>query len=354
MLARRDNTLTNPFNSHVISFVPLLVRRMSREHSRSMPQLHIGIIQAFVHALVLFLCASASTPQPRENKGGQLGGSASKIFGGNCVAKGCDEYPWFVQIIIRLQTEILCGGSLVDPYTIVTAAHCFEEPLKRNGQFVSVYHFNHNQPMRGLVDVRVGRCHWSQTGKALKPAFVHLHPKYSASPDLGYHYDAAVIKLAEPGATNVSRFASLFNTSNAHHVEGVVNGINAQVLGWGLTEFGLLSNCLRVGTVDIKKDNKCLRLLSGRWIKDYNPEVMVCASGHQVDACRGDSGGPLLLGNQSEQVLAGIVSFGHPRRCAAQGYPTVYTRVSAIVQWIESSKYASHATLLEQNECSLG
>ena len=312
------------------------------------------MVQALLHALILFLCASASTPQPRGYKGRHWGGSSSKIVGGKCVAEGCDEYPWFVRIIIRLQTELLCGGSLVDPYTVVTAAHCFEEPLKRNGQFVSVYHFNHNQPLRGLFEVRVGRCRWTQTGKALKPAFVHIHPKYSASPDLGYYYDVAVIKLAEPGATNVSRFAYLFNTSNPQHVEGVANGINAQVLGWGLTEFGLLSNCLRVGTVDIRKDKKCLRLLSDRWIKDYNPQVMVCANGHQVDACLGDSGGPLLLGNQSEQVIAGMVSFGHPRRCAARGYPTVYTRISAISPWIESSKYTSHTTVLEQNDCLLG
>jgi trypsin len=278
-----------------------------------------------------FLCVSvSSSTQP--TRGTKNGDSASRVYGGKCVPEGCKEYPWFVQIAISQQDEAICGGSLIDQYTIVTAAHCFEEPLKKAGQFVSVYHFNHNQPLRGLIDLRVGSCHWSQTGRALEPAFVHLHPKYQPSPY--YSYDAAVIKLVEPGAANVSRFASLFNASDPRHVEGVKK-INAQVLGWGITEMGLLSSCLRVGTVDIKKDRKCVRLLD-RPIVYYEQEIMLCASGNQIDACQGDSGGPLLLDSNSEQVIAGIVSFGHPKRCAAKGYPTVYTRISAIVPWVES------------------
>ena len=305
----------------------------------SIMQLHLGMI--VVHGL--FTSVLASPPQNLSDIGGQLGGSSPKVVGGECVSTACDEYPWFVRITVRLQTaKYHCGGSLIDAYTVLTAAHCFEQPLKEQGQFVSVLYFNNNQTLHGLVDVRVGTCNWRQTGKALYPALIHIHSEYRGSFDLGYAYDAAVIKLAEPGATNVSRFVSLFNSSISHHVEGVRGGNKAQILGWGRTEYGLPSECLRMATVKLKTDKKCRRTLSGKWIKDYNREIMMCANRNKADACHGDSGGPLLLAVQSEQVITGIVSFGHPRECAVKEYPTVYTRVSAIVPWIESSKYFTY------------
>ena len=76
-------------------------------------------------------------------------------------------------------------------------------------------------------------------------------------------------------------------------------------------------------------------------------ETMVCASvpeGGKVrehpcmpmtdltlqDACKRDSGGPLVVAGQ----LVGVVSWG--QGCARQRYPGVYTRVSRYRDWIES------------------
>lgn len=60
-------------------------------------------------------------------------------------------------------------------------------------------------------------------------------------------------------------------------------------------------------------------------------ERMFCAGVKGVggkDACQGDSGGPLV----AKGKLHGIVSWG--RGCALPGYPGVYTRVTAVRQWI--------------------
>ncbi|KAL0129004.1 hypothetical protein PUN28_004008 [Cardiocondyla obscurior] len=57
---------------------------------------------------------------------------------------------------------------------------------------------------------------------------------------------------------------------------------------------------------------------------------MLCAgylSGSK-DTCQGDSGGALVYND----VQIGIVSWG--AQCASVGFPGVYTRVSAIRQWI--------------------
>ena len=66
----------------------------------------------------------------------------------------------------------------------------------------------------------------------------------------------------------------------------------------------------------------------------------LCAAGNSgEDACKGDSGGPLmdvvqLPTRRTAQIFQiGIVSFGSIP-CGAQTSPSVYTRVSAYLGWI--------------------
>ena len=54
--------------------------------------------------------------------------------------------------------------------------------------------------------------------------------------------------------------------------------------------------------------------------------------------CHGDSGGPLALVGQDGNYLIGIVSFGEEGKCAGPGWPIVYTRVTAFLEWIENNK----------------
>lgn len=68
--------------------------------------------------------------------------------------------------------------------------------------------------------------------------------------------------------------------------------------------------------------------------------TQLCAGGTKgVDACRGDSGGPIMsVGSTDEfsyNYLAGIVSFG-PISCGTEGWPSVYTRVDQYLDWILS------------------
>jgi len=63
-----------------------------------------------------------------------------------------------------------------------------------------------------------------------------------------------------------------------------------------------------------------------------------------IGACNGDSGGPLVIENngESRQVI-GIVSWGYIPCGSGEGKPSVYTRVSAYIDWIkqiQSSYYA--------------
>eukprot|EP00541_Cyclophora_tenuis_P012363 CAMPEP_0116557988 /NCGR_PEP_ID=MMETSP0397-20121206/9558_1 /TAXON_ID=216820 /ORGANISM="Cyclophora tenuis, Strain ECT3854" /LENGTH=181 /DNA_ID=CAMNT_0004083531 /DNA_START=175 /DNA_END=723 /DNA_ORIENTATION=+ len=112
-------------------------------------------------------------------------------------------------------------------------------------------------------------------------------------------------------------------------------------MGFGTTNYGgLLSDELRQVDIQIIDHNDCNDANS------YNGEVydstMICAgstTGGQ-DSCGGDSGGPLIVREDTGSahngavvvVLVGISSFG--TGCGLVDYPGVYTRVSAYAEWI--------------------
>ena len=109
------------------------------------------------------------------------------------------------------------------------------------------------------------------------------------------------------------------------------DNVTALVTGWGRTSSqGPQSNILQEATVTTMTNSQC-RSSSHR--HDRITENMICAQAVGRDACRGDSGGPLavMVQNGSYSQI-GIVSWS--RGCARQGYPGVYTRLTAVLPWL--------------------
>ncbi|MEU2435727.1 serine protease [Streptomyces rubradiris] len=203
-------------------------------------------------------------------------------------------YPFIMQITDASQNQF-CGGTLVSPTKVVTAAHCMV------GETTS------------SVRVVGGRTYLNGTnGTVSRVSKIWINPGYT---DATNGDDVAVLTLSTSMPYTTAKYVSSAQT-------GVyAAGTSARILGWGTTsENGSSSNQLRTATVPIVSDTSC----RSSYGSDFVQSDMVCAgySSGGVDTCQGDSGGPLLIGG----VLAGITSWGEG--CAEAGYPGVYTRLT--------------------------
>ena len=266
-----------------------------------------------------------------------------RIIGGSC--SKCGVYPWFAEIRSSSPRSDkpgahLCGGTLVDRYTVLTAAHCFTKHLQRQQpQSTSsmIKDFNEKQPVHRYIEIAIGRCHFSNRSYVARATAVYLHPEYSWSVNSELVYDAAIIKLRSPGIEHVQEFVNF--SSVAQDRSGWVDGLY-KVIGWGQNFYGLSSPCLKEVTVVLQREETCRRLLARQNVAGFNKTSMVCIgrAGGKGDVCFGDSGGPLLLGHdvngRKDMIQIGITSFGNPSRCGDRKYPSVFTRISALADWI--------------------
>ena len=203
-------------------------------------------------------------------------------------------YPFMMQITDASQNQF-CGGTLVAPTKVVTAAHCMV------GETTS------------SVRVVGGRTYLNGTnGTVSRVSKIWVHPGYT---DATNGDDVAVLTLSTSMPYTTASYVSSSQTSV------YAAGTTARIVGWGTTSSnGSSSNQLRTATVPTVSDTSC----ASSYGSDFIASDMVCA-GHPsggVDTCQGDSGGPFLIGG----VLAGITSWGEG--CAEAGHPGVYTRLT--------------------------
>lgn len=109
----------------------------------------------------------------------------------------------------------------------------------------------------------------------------------------------------------------------------VKDDTNLLVSGWGRSESPMNDRkLLRVALVQAINQTKCQSIY-----KKQFKEPMMCAGAPEggKDACRGDSGGPLI---NSDGVQVGVVSWG--KGCGLKKRPGVYTRVDKVSEWIQT------------------
>ncbi|KAF2897101.1 hypothetical protein ILUMI_09082, partial [Ignelater luminosus] len=222
--------------------------------------------------------------------------------------------------------EPKCGGTIINRFYILTAAHCI---VNINLTLAGVRVGEHNLSTKKDCDFATNFC--SPPVQDLLAENVVVHSDYKSKT---FENDIALIKLATP---------INFSYENAQPIclpmsktaKYDLNNNFAVVTGWGVTESGFASSELLKVSVPIIPYDQCQKIHK-QYYTVTNKQI--CAGGFLGrDSCGGDSGGPLKYivteDGTSRYVQIGIVSYG-PVDCGRQGYPGVYTNVIKYTKWI--------------------
>ena len=235
------------------------------------------------------------------------GGVTPSVVGGTNAALG--EFPWMVRLSMG------CGGAVVAPRVVLTAAHC----VRPTGAYTG-------------YTATIGRVQLSDTstGQVIRSSYVYRSPQYPSTDT----YDWALVELQT--ATTAPSLALANQGDTSLH-----NG-SFTIMGWGATyEGGPQSNRLKKATVPFVSDATCDNAYPG-----LAPATEICAGFTQggVDTCQGDSGGPMVKrAATGEWREVGIVSYGYG--CARPNYPGVYGEVQSFSNAIKS-RISANGTII--------
>ncbi|MFJ2648627.1 trypsin-like serine protease [Streptomyces sp. NPDC087420] len=256
------------------------------------------------------------------NTGTVTGKVDPKVIGG--VNTSITSAPWMAQLwyyddkgTTRTSDDdsFFCGGTVVAPTKVITAAHCAADT--NWNKFGAVIVGTSQLPTTGAngkTDFHGGTVVgvWRQW----------VNPSYNSAK---IDNDIAVLTLGVP--VKVTPLSVTKSTDTTSYKAGT----QAKVYGWGRTTSTTqdISETLRTATLPVNSDATCTSAYGRDFIKGH----MVCAgkpaSGSDagtVSACNGDSGGPLVVAGR----LVGVVSWG-VEDCVEAGAYSVFTKASTYV-----------------------
>ncbi|XP_077855342.1 apolipoprotein(a) isoform X6 [Macaca mulatta] len=222
---------------------------------------------------------------------------------GGCVAHP-HSWPWQVSLRTRFGKHF-CGGTLISPEWVLTAACCLET-FSRPSFYKVILGAHQEVNLESHVqEIEVSRLFLEPIGA-----------------------DIALLKLSRPAIITDKVIPACLPSPN--YV--ITVWTECYITGWGETQGTFGAGLLKEAQLHVIENTVCnhYEFLNGR-VKSTE----LCA-GHLAggtDRCQGDSGGPVVCFDKDKYILRGITSWGPG--CACPNKPGVYVRVSSFVTWIE-------------------
>jgi secreted trypsin-like serine protease len=262
-----------------------------------------GVLRVGATVLLALACSAESSHEGRD----LLATESAEVIGGSPAAVGA--WPW--QAEIRVGGSHYCGGSLLSPDWVLTAAHCLSGVALTSFSVVLGEH--HLTTSDGAEQTRTVRS-------------AVMHPAYGgASPG---HNDVGLLRLSSP-VVQTDRIRTIRPA-----VAGDGNGQNSVISGWGNTAPGSgTSPVLMQATLPIQTNASCNA--APNLVRDlFTDELCAGFLNGTSGGCHGDSGGPLTVERSSvRREVVGVVSWGQGFQC---GTYTVFARVTSHASWIRS------------------
>uniref|UniRef100_A0A3Q3WC17 trypsin n=1 Tax=Mola mola TaxID=94237 RepID=A0A3Q3WC17_MOLML len=238
-----------------------------------------------------------------------------KIVGGSFTP--VESQPW-TAAIFEQGKGFLCGGSLISPCMVVSAAHCFSDGNKTGVRHLSVY---------------LGKVAINETDADKEQRFtvdkLIMHPDYNND---NFDNDIALLRIrSRDGGCAVKSAASRVVCLPPPYTQ-LPAGFQCSIAGYGLEHNSMhCSIYLKQTEVRLISHAECK---SVAYYGDLITKSMLCAGSPDwnTDSCKGDSGGPLVCEVSGRIFLFGVVSWGEG--CAKRNKPGVYTQVTNYNKWI--------------------
>ncbi|CAL8242319.1 unnamed protein product [Merluccius merluccius] len=231
-------------------------------------------------------------------------GVETRIIGGR--EAWAHSWPW--QVCLRKGNKPACGGAVISPLWVISAAHCFLRHKSASSWTVMAGKHDLDNP-------------WESVQQVVGVSRIVSHQGYNR---FTKECDVALLKLQEP--LHFNQYVRPIQI----WMRPLQPSMRCTITGWGSTrENGPRVNRLQEVNVTCLPLDNCKHFYKGR----IHPS-MFCAGnvGGGVDACQGDSGGPLSCYTGRQYQLAGLVSWGVG--CGRMRKPGVYTKLQDHVDWI--------------------